>query len=441
MDKGPPELTPDMPSDGLLVRAQAELILAAGILGRSQGLVRLFRFLLKCTLEGRTPKELEIADEVFGRSASSFEQDASIRVHIHRLRRKLDEYYRGAGAGQPVRLVIPKADYRLAIEFCEPPGVNSVIAQGSVWQWRWLPPIAALLVLAGALGWWLGHSSIASNGALEQVRASALWQPVVANSRRVAIVVGDYYIFGERDKSGQVTRLVREFDVNSPKDLERLAVGNPERAASDVDLGLNYLPVGIGNALRAVTPVMYDSQSGAVPLFVIPASKLSPERVKYTGLVYLGYLSGLGALRDPLFSNSRFAIGGSYDEIIDRQTGRTYAASSPLDLNSGGAGQDFAIVSSFRGVTNNPIIVIAGTRDAGLMQAAEFVTRSQSLAELSRVPASAAGFEALLAIESLENVGLRARLVAVSPRRGEADWSGANTQSFPDSLRQSPAAK
>ena len=41
-------------------------------------------------------------------------------------------------------------------------------------------------------------------------------------------------------------------------------------------------------------------------------------------LVYLGYLSGLGGLRDPMFSGSRFAVGSSYDEIIDKQTGRHY---------------------------------------------------------------------------------------------------------------------
>ena len=92
-----------------LVSDQAALILAAEALGRSHALERLFRFLLAATLEGRTPKELEIADEVFGRSAESIDQDASIRVHIHRLRKKLDEYYRGPGASQAVRLVIPKA--------------------------------------------------------------------------------------------------------------------------------------------------------------------------------------------------------------------------------------------------------------------------------------------------------------------------------------------
>ena len=93
---------------------------------------------------------------------------------------------------------------------------------------------------------------------MQEARASALWHPVVANSRRVAIVVGDYYIFGQRDPAGNVARLVREFDVNSAKDLERLG------GADNVDLGLHYLPVGVGNALRLVTPILLANKSGGV---------------------------------------------------------------------------------------------------------------------------------------------------------------------------------
>ena len=106
--------------------------------------------------------------------------------------------------------------------------------------------------------------------------------------------------------------------------------------------------------------------------------------MKYTNLVYLGYLSGLGSLRDPMFSGSRFAIGNSYDQIVDRRTGRTYTATTPLDREADSPGQDYAIVSTFKGVTGSTIVVIAGTRDAGLMQAAEFVSHPEELARLER---------------------------------------------------------
>lgn len=441
MDHDLPEYGRNPALDGAAIRAQAELILAAEALGRSHALVRLFQFLLACTLEGRTPKELEIAEEVFARSASSIDQDASIRVHIHRLRRKLDDFYRSSGADQPVRLTIPKADYRLVIEPRALVGEPPLHLPVRTLRWRVGAIVAALVLVAGLAGWWIGRTASPRDQALQEVRANALWQPVVTGSRRVAIVLGDYYIFGERDPLGQVTRLVREFDINSAKDLERMAADDPSRLGSDVDLGLNYLPMGAGNALRSVTPVLLANEGGVVPSFVVPASKLGPELVKYTNLVYLGYLSGLGSLREPVFSHSRFAIGDSYDEIIDHQTGRRYFANSPTDHGGTSPGQDYAVISSFRGVTGNTIIVIAGTRDAGLMQAAEFVTRPQTLAELSRAQTGDAGFEALLSVESLDNVGLRAKLIAASPRKAPADWSGVNAQAYPDNTRASPTTQ
>lgn len=416
-----------------LVSEQAAVILAAEALGRSHALERLFRFLLTATLEGRTPKELEIANEVFGRSAESIDQDATIRVHIHRLRKKLDEFYRGPGAGQTVRLVIPKADYRLTVEVRDIERPAMLPMQRLFSRTAIITAALSFALLTGIVGWWLGQR-VSRNPVIQEVRASALWNPMVTNGHRVALVVGDYYIFGQRNPRGEIARLVREFDVNSPKDLER--IGSPD----NVDLGLHYLPVGIGNALRVVTPILLANKiGGVVPTFVVPASQLSPELVKYTNLVYLGYLSGLGSLRDPLFSGSRFAIGDSYDQIVDRRTGRTYSATTPLDREADSPGQDYALVSSFKGVTGNAIVVIAGTRDAGLMQAAEFVARPEELARLDKLQTGAHGFDALLAIESLENVGLRARLVAASPREAEADWSGRQMQAFPDSPRSAAA--
>lgn len=423
------------PEQADLLRLHAAPILAGDALGRSQALEPLFRYLLACSLEGRSPKELEVADEVFGRSAGSHDQDASIRVHIHRLRRKLDEYYAGPGVGEAERLIVPKADYRLTIApnpaFHAPPPAVAV-PQRLHQRWRDLVGAGLLLACAVGLTWWLAAQPDAAEAPLVAARGSSLWQPVLANGRRVAIVVGDYYIFGERNEAGEITRLVREFDVNSPRDLERRVAADPARAGNYVDIDLNYLPVGAANALRVISPILRRNDRGQVPTLVVPASQLGPEMIKLTNLVYLGYISGLGSLRDPMFSGSRFAIGSSYDEIVDRQTGRHYVADTHLDPAGKNPGQDYALISSFTGVSGNRVVVIAGTRDAALMQAAEFASQSEALADLARQAGGASSFDALLAVEGIDKVGLRARLVAVSRRSRETDWSGKARQTFPD---------
>ena len=96
--------------------------LAAGLrarhaLGRSPGLNRLFDYLAECAQAGMRPKEFEVAAAVFGRDAG-FDggQDASVRVAVHRLRRKLDDFYASAGSDEPARLTIPKGEYRMVVE-------------------------------------------------------------------------------------------------------------------------------------------------------------------------------------------------------------------------------------------------------------------------------------------------------------------------------------
>ncbi|WP_174285031.1 helix-turn-helix domain-containing protein [Sphingomonas bacterium] len=420
---------------------QAALLRDQQALGRSPSLDRLFDFLLKCSLEGRSPKEVEIANRVFARHGDGADQDASVRVYVHRLRRKLEDFYTGPGSMQPMRLAIPKGGYRLTLE---PAPHASVDASPSAAppvartrRWIELLGVAALVILAIVVTWTAASRPDPIDAPLIADRANPLWAATVADGRPLVIVVGDYYVFGETDGVGDVSRLVREFDVNSASDLQHLAATRPDRGKTSVDLGLSYLPVGVASALRVVTPIVRRNDHALRKPTVVPASQLTPDMVKNDDLVYLGYLSGLGSLRDPVFGASRFTIGGTYDEIVDLKAGRHYLAGTHLKSNQAQPSEDYALISSFAGPTGNHVVVIAGTRDAALMQAAEFVTRPDSLKRITDPLHGAPAFEALLAVESLRNVGLRARLLITSPRPREADWSGRQTQPFPDELDES----
>src|SRR5258706_9997424 len=85
--------------------------------GRSDSLNRLFDYLAQRAAAGARPKEFEVAAAVFGRD-SGFDgsQDATVRVAVHRLRRKLEEFYAGPGRDEPVRLSIPRGEYRIVAE-------------------------------------------------------------------------------------------------------------------------------------------------------------------------------------------------------------------------------------------------------------------------------------------------------------------------------------
>lgn len=414
--------------------AQVERVLAAKGLGRSVALEHLLRFLLVCALEGRAPKEAEIADMVFDRSHEDVLPDASVRVYVHRLRGKLDAFY--ARHPEAPHLILPKGSYLLALspqdgapeEPAPPPQTEPALHTAKIPRRALL--IALLLTGALALGWVLGRWYQPDDPRMV-VRQSPLWHGVLADRHRSAIVLGDFYIFGERGEDGSINRMRREFTVNSARDLDELKAMGGDPYGRYADLGLTYLPVGIGAAVNSVAPIMANGP-GEPATLVLPVSQMGGQMVQTHALVYLGYLSGLGSLRSPVFEGSRFAVGSSYDEIIDHATARHYIASSHLE-GSNVPGEDFALVSSFLGLDGNRILIIAGTRDAALMAAADFVTHPATLAQLDRVAAQGGSFEALIGVPALQNVGLSARLIAATPRRNPT-WTARSALSFPDEI-------
>lgn len=396
--------------------SEAERVRASGVLGRSVQLQKLFDFLVHCRSTGRVPKELEIAIDCFGRSATGdTAQDATVRVTAHKLRKRLEEFY--GSAGDSPRLVIPRGEYRLALE--RPEASTSSIRP----RWAALLPatprervaaavaVVALLLAAGVLLLTPRASGPASAG-LAAARASPLWGPILADELPVQLVLGDYYIFGERDERGQVQRLVREFDINSRHELEQGFRSQPERAALYADMNLSYLPTSSAQALREVLPLV---MAAGKPVMLTLASELDPSTLKSTHVVYLGYLSALGMLEDMVLSASRYSMGGSYDELVDAVTGQARVSEAGELHPSGVRYRDYAYLASLQGPGGHAHLVIAGMRDVGLMQAAEVAADAQRLGELrERVPGEGA-FEALYEVQGLNGINVAGTLLDASP--------------------------
>lgn len=63
--------------------------------------------------------EYTIAVDVLGKSQDFKEsKDASVRVEVHRLRKRLAEYYEQEGAGDLIRIEIPTGQYTPRFVIC-----------------------------------------------------------------------------------------------------------------------------------------------------------------------------------------------------------------------------------------------------------------------------------------------------------------------------------
>ena len=416
-----PEQPQDVPaSDSIL--AHAARIRASGVLGRSGHIRRLFDFLVACALQGRVPKEIEVAIDGFGKGVGfDASQDALVRVYVHKLRRKLDDYYATAGNGPDGRLVIPRGEYRLTVAAQHVAPVDDR-RRLSGREWVGVTLIGLLLATSLVLGFGLmSDSAPGASADVAAARHSAIWGPLLDDDLPVQIVLGDYYIFGERDAgAAQPSRLVRDFDINSRQDLEQRIRDQPALAQRYEDLNYGYLPTSSAYALRELLPVLL---AAGKRVRITLASEFSPASFKSSHVVYVGYLSALGMLQDVVFAGSRFSVGGSYDDLIDTVSGTPYVSEAGGPLKDSDRYRDYAYFSTFAGPSGNRHVIIAGMRDTAVRQTAEMLVDPRRIAELTARAGANADIEALYEVYGVNRTNIEARLVVAGSLDTASIWS------------------
>jgi len=176
---------------------------------QSRGLSKLLRYICGKALVGDPEPitEYTIAMDVLGKSQGFKEnKDASVRVEVHRLRKRLAEYYQNDGASHRVRIVIPTGHYTPEFVIPDDGETEPEIEEPEllpapaepVWEpqptpaasriaGRWKPAarlsaglcaILALALLVGAI-------------ARPAEPLAALWRPILASPSPVLLCIGD----------------------------------------------------------------------------------------------------------------------------------------------------------------------------------------------------------------------------------------------------------
>ncbi|HSQ96601.1 MAG TPA: helix-turn-helix domain-containing protein [Croceibacterium sp.] len=375
----------------------------SGLVGYSGRLRDLFEFLAARGPEGEPATQADIAETVFGQRQAEAD-DATARVYIHRLRKRLEQFYAGRDDDEG-RLIIPAGAYALRFER----GETTLVAPPPRKQRRWLIPVVALAALVAAF--FAGHSL---TGSANEPKVNAIWRPFVESERPIVIVIGDYYIYGESDGSRpEVNKLVRDFSINSKTDLARAQEADPHRYGNSEDMGLDYLPVSSAYALRSLMPVL--ARNGK-PVTVMPASQLDSQTFRTSNVIYVGLISGMGMLQDVSFANSNFAVGETFDELVDMESGRRYTSGEAFALTTPRYYQDYGYIARFREPGGALVGIVAGERDTGLRGAAPLAVSTNLPDKLQAMASSGKSFEALYQITGQQGADLGEKLEQVRSR-------------------------
>ena len=376
----------------------------SGVVGHSGRLRELFDFLAERGPQGEPASQADIAETVFGQPQTEVD-DATARVYIHRLRKRLEQFYRGRedGCGE---LVIPAGAYALRFQQHGPDDAPAHREERARHRWALL---ALAFVATVAVAFWAGREL---SGGTEAPTVNAIWRPFAKSSRPLVIAVGDYYIYGQeaRDRP-EVERMVRDFSINSKTDLARAQATDPARYGTSAVIGLSYLPLSSAYALRALLPVV---TQGGKHVSVMPASQIDSDVFRTSDVIYVGLISGMGMMQDVNFTDSNYAVGESYDELIDMQSGRHFSSGEAFALPTANYYQDYGYIARFRQPGGALIGVIAGERDTGLRGVAPLATGK--LPEEVAVRAANGSFEALYQITGQQGADLGEKLIEVRER-------------------------
>ena len=395
--------------------ALCQRIMESGVLGRSKNYSALLEYLVQCSLSGKSPKEIEIAVDVFNRGDNfDVAADSSVRVYIHQLRKKLDAYYQSNEKDTVFRIVIPKGQYTILAQQRTPisPVQLSRDEQRSNLRVNNGLLLAVIILLAVNL-LYMGITGRGSTIEISQATSEhPVWNSVLQDDQPILIVMGDYYIFGELNANGNVARMVREFNVNSSSDLEEMQFTDFDRAENYLDLDLSYMPEGSAFALARIVPIL---QEGGKTVNISMMSDLTTADIRENHIVYIGYISGLEKLTDMTFSGSGLSLGRSYDELVNVQTQEYYTSDAGLP-EEGQPFRDYGMFSTFPVSTDTQVVLISGMRDAGLMHTAQALSDSEALNDLvvaidNDTDEAVASFEVLFEVLGIDRMNFDANLV------------------------------
>ena len=375
--------------------------------GETGRLRDLFDYLAARGPDAPSASQADIADAVFGQ-ASTEGDDATVRVYVHRLRKRLEDFYDKDGGGNSAqRLAIPAGSYALRPAVMlgseggdAPPGLLRRLA---------VPLAGMLLALAAAF---VAGRLLAGPAAPP---ANAFWQPFIDSDRPVMVVVGDYYMFGEINTfHPDQSRLIRDYRIDSPTDLARAQDEEPERYERAEDVGLTYLPLSSAYVLREVMPVL--AQHGR-RVGLMAASELTSETARDYNIVYVGLVSGMGLLEDVTFGNSSIKVGETYDEFTDTVARQRYTSEEARRLASPVYYRDYAYFARFREPGGALVAVIAGNRDTALRGVSPILADSALPDEIDDLASGDGDLEGLFQVTGQQGADLSERLLAVRARK------------------------
>lgn len=422
----------------------AKLVREALANRRSDRLLRLFDYLVACSLAHESPSEQQIAQEIFLNFAGVEDGgDTNVRVYVHRLRKIIDTVF--AGVDGPM-LRIPSREYRLVLvdadqiadadddlEELPPPSLKDYFAS----HIRAVATVLALTLCASLIWIWKAQSK-------PSLEETAIWQSLHDSDRPLIIAVGDYYMFAKIDPAAAEQKqptLIWDHEVPTREELIILQISDPDNADELVDYKQQFMSGGTIEALSQLRNILSSSTSlRNRDIDLVPSSQITPEMIGSSDIIYIGQLNGMSNLvRDALAQASGFDINYRFDQLTDRDSKSPYHSDGMILTDERISRRDYAYLANMPGPNGNCIIIVSGVGEASVKEALRIVSDVNLMRSLDwDSNRQDNGFEALYRVRTINNLNVGASHVLDRPLNSKGVWDDSGSPRIYRPLEKMP---
>ncbi|MDP2887309.1 MAG: helix-turn-helix domain-containing protein [Ignavibacteria bacterium] len=341
----------------------------------SQRYRELLQFLVEESIAGRSPKETTIGTQIFGKDPSfNSKEDATVRVYINNLRKKLEHYYLTAGKTAPFKLNIPVGHYK--VEFVptkEKSSKQNTNKRTFVWG----------LLIAGSIGTFLlGYysSSVFQSNPKNPGPPNSIWNEFVQpNGRPTLVVLGDYFFLREINP---VSSYYRTITINNPEDLQEKLAKDPAFAKRYKQNEFTFLRPSSTWGLTQVIPILQKSPRGySLKL----ASEVTPADFKSNNIVFIGTLKTLYSFSKFLHIFGMQRTATPYESIALRSekgdSVQTFGVGQQLSTDYV---KDYSIIAKGAGPEGSTILMLLGFTENGAIAAPRAASESSLLKAIAQ---------------------------------------------------------
>ncbi|TYA69803.1 helix-turn-helix domain-containing protein [Seonamhaeicola marinus] len=338
------------------IRAQLDKIVSDKTFSRSKINVRLLRFLVQSTLEGRDLKETVIGTEFFGKKYDPIKSDNKVRVYIYHLRKKLEDYYRNSATSEDIVFTIDKGQYKVSFEAFKAPTLEKETSS------KWWYMLGTIIVF----------SSIAVFVYKKPI--NTFWADLMKNELSTTVVFGDYFTI-----EGPITTsekgIIRDYEINSEAELEKYLEKHPEQASKLIASKHHYFNWMAPYCSRTITEFwgVYD-----YPFNITQVSEWSVSQIEKENLVYFGQSKSMGVLKNILVEKfPNYTYKSQRLERKDPKTNETTVYGDVVTYNDKII--DYTIVAKISMPTGNEMRFFLSDQDCGAISALDYFTQNDSV--------------------------------------------------------------